>query len=150
MTHNQSALTTLIGEVLADPDLAHSDVFRRMLQAGLQDLINAEATVKIGAARYERTPERTTRRNGTRPKTLATPAGEVDLQIPKLREGSFFPSLLSPRRRVDKALYAVICQAWIDGVSTRKVDQLVRALGNDTGISRSTVSRICGEIDEAV
>ncbi|MBD4392710.1 IS256 family transposase, partial [Xanthomonas citri pv. citri] len=66
------------------------------------------------------------------------------------REGSFFPSLLSPRRRVDKALYAVICQAWIDGVSTRKVDQLVRALGNDTGISRSTVSRICGEIDEAV
>ena len=57
MTHNQSALTTLIGEVLADPDLAHSDVFRRMLQAGLQDLINAEATVKIGAARYERTPE---------------------------------------------------------------------------------------------
>lgn len=92
MTHNQSALTTLIGEVLADPDLAHSDVFRRMLQAGLQDLINAEATVKIGAARYERTPERTTRRNGTRPKTLATPAGEVDLQIPKLREGSFFPA----------------------------------------------------------
>lgn len=150
MTQYQSALTTLIGEVLADPDLAHSDVFRRMLQAGLQDLIDAEATVKIGAGPHERTPERTTRRNGTRPKTLATPAGEVDLAIPKLREGSFFPSLLSPRRRVDKALYAVICQAWIDGVSTRKVDQLVRALGNDTGISRSTVSRICSEIDEAV
>ena len=150
MTHNQSALTSLIGEVLADPDLAHFDVFRRMLQAGLQDLINAEAPVRVGAAPHERTPERTTRRNGTRAKALATPAGEVDLQIPKLREGSFFPSLLSPRRRVDKALYAVICQAWIDGVSTRKVDQLVRALGNDTGISRSTVSRICGEIDEAV
>ena len=150
MTQYQSALTTLIGEVLADPDLAHSDVFRRMLQAGLQDLIDAEATMKIGAAPHERTPERTTRRNGTRPKTLATPAGEVDLAIPKLREGSFFPSLLHPRRRVDKALYAVICQAWIDGVSTRKVDQLIRALGNDTGISRSTVSRICGEIDEAV
>ena len=82
-----------------------------------------------------------------RPKTLA---GEVDLQIPKLREGSFFPSLLHPRRRVDKALYAVICQAWIDGVSTRKVDQLIRALGNDTGISRSTVSRICSEIEESV
>jgi hypothetical protein len=141
MTQHQSALSTLIGEVLADPDLAHSDVFRRMLQAGLQDLINAEATVKIGADRYEQTAERTTRRNGTRPKTLATPAGEVDLQIPKLREGSFFPSLLHPRRPVDKALYAVICQAWIDGVSTRKVDQLIRALGNDTGISRSTVSR---------
>ena len=150
MTNNQSALSTLIGEVLADPDLAHSDVFRRMLQAGMQDLVEAEAAAKIGAGRYERTPERTTRRNGTRPKTLATPAGEVDLQIPKLREGSFFPSLLNPRRRVDKALYAVICQAWIDGVSTRKVEHLIRALGNDTGISRSTVSRICGEIDEAV
>ncbi|GAA1963619.1 hypothetical protein GCM10009776_27910 [Microbacterium deminutum] len=104
----------------------------------------------IGAAPHQRTTERTTRRNGARPKTLATPAGEVNLQIPKLREGSFFPSLLTPRRRVDKALYAVICQAWIDGVSTRKVDQLVRALGNDTGISRSTVSRICAEIDETV
>jgi len=150
MTQNQSALTTLISEVLADPALAHSDVFRRMLQAGLQDLVDAEATVKIGADRYERTSERTTRRNGTRPKMLATPAGEVDLAIPKLREGSFFPSLLHPRRRVDKALYAVICQAWIDGVSTRKVDELVRALGNDTGISRSTVSRICSELDETV
>ncbi|WP_029145955.1 transposase, partial [Microbacterium luticocti] len=63
MTHYQSALTTLIGEVLADPELAHSDVFRRMLQAGLQDLVDAEATAKIGAARYERTPERITRRN---------------------------------------------------------------------------------------
>jgi len=122
MTQYQSALTPLIGEVLADPELAHQDVFRRMLQAGLQDLVDAEATVKIGAARYERTPERTTRRNGTRSKVLATPAGEVDLQIPKLREGSFFPSLLHPRRRVDKALYAVICQAWIEGVSTRKVE----------------------------
>lgn len=103
MTHYQSALSTLIGEVLADPDLAHQDVFRWMLQGGLQDLIDAEATVKIGAAPHERTPKRTARRNGTRPKVLATPAGEVDLAIPKLREGSFFPSLLHPRRRVDKA-----------------------------------------------
>ncbi|WP_113719080.1 IS256 family transposase [Arthrobacter dokdonensis] len=150
MTHNHSALTSLISELLAEPDLAHEDVFRRMLQAGMQDLVDAEATAKIGAGRYERTPERATRRNGTRAKRLATPAGELEVAIPKLREGSFFPSLLSPRRRVDKALYAVVCQAWIDGVSTRKVDQLVRALGNDTGISRSTVSRICSEIDEAV
>ena len=150
MTINQSALSTLISEVLADPDLAHSDVFRRMLQAGMQDLIEAEAAAKIGAGRYERSEQRTTRRNGSRAKTLATPAGEVELAIPKLREGSFFPSLLNPRRRVDKALYAVICQAWIDGVSTRKVDHLVRALGNETGISRSTVSRICADIDEMV
>lgn len=150
MPQYQSALTTLIGEVLADPDLAHSDVFRRMLQAGLQDLIDAEATVKIGAAPHERSPQRTTRRNARRTKTVATPAGEVDLAIPTLRQGSFFPSLLSPRRRVDKALYAVIATAWIEGVSTRKVDQLVRALGNESGISRSTVSRICSEIDWAV
>ena len=104
----------------------------------------------IGAQRYERTPHRTNRRNGTRPKTVATTAGEVELAIPKLRTGSFFPSLLHPRRRVDKALYAVICSAWIEGVSTRKVDDLVKALGNESGISRSTVSRICKDIDEGV
>ena len=108
------------------------------------------AAAVIGAQRYERTPQRTNRRNGTRPKTVATTAGEVELAIPKLRTGSFFPSLLHPRRRVDKALYAVICSAWIEGVSTRKVDDLVRALGNESGISRSTVSRICKDIDEGV
>lgn len=150
MAHAQSALSALVGELLADPDLARDDVYRRLLQAGLQDLIEAEAAGKIGAARYERTPSRTTRRNGTRPKTLATPAGELTVAIPKLREGSFFPALLHPRRRVDKALYAVICTAWIQGVSTRKVDDLVKALGNETGISKSTVSRICEDIDEAV
>ena len=150
MTQDKSAVATLISQVLADPDLAHSDVFRNLLQAGLQDLVNAESTAVIGADRYERTPERTTRRNGSRKKTLATPTGEIELAIPKLRTGSFFPSLLNPRRRVDKALYAVICQAFIDGVSTRKVDDLVKALGNESGISRSTVSRICTDIDEGV
>ena len=147
---NQSAVSTLIREVLADPDLAHDEVFRRLLQAGLQDLVDAEAAAVIGAQRYERTPERTNRRNGKRLKTVATTAGEVELAIPKLRTGSFFPSLLHPRRRVDKALYAVICSAWIEGVSTRKVDDLVKALGNESGISRSTVSRICKDIDEGV
>ena len=147
---NQSAVSTLIREVLADPDLAHDEVFRRLLQAGLQDLVDAEAAAVIGAQRYERTPHRTNRRNGKRLKTVATTAGEVELAIPKLRTGSFFPSLLHPRRRVDKALYAVICQAWIEGVSTRKVDDLVKALGNESGISRSTVSRICKDIDEGV
>ena len=150
MPSHQSAVSTLIREVLADPDLAHDDVFRRLLQAGLQDLVDAEAAAVIGAGRYERTPERTNRRNGKRLKTVATTAGEVELAIPKLRTGSFFPSLLHPRRRVDKALYAVICSAWIEGVSTRKVDDLVKALGNESGISRSTVSRICKDIDEGV
>ncbi|MEU2419417.1 IS256 family transposase, partial [Brachybacterium paraconglomeratum] len=150
MTHHQSALSTLVSELLQDPDLAHEELFRRLLQAGLQDLIDAEASVKIGAERYERSPSRSTRRNGTRAKRLATPAGELDLAIPKLRAGSFYPALLHPRRRVDKALWAVICTAWIDGVSTRKVEDLVRALGNESGISKSQVSRICGEIDEVV
>ena len=150
MPSHQSAVSTLIREVLADPDLAHDDVFRRLLQAGLQDLVDAEAAAVIGAGRYERTPERTNRRNGKRLKTVATTAGEVELAIPKLRTGSFVPSLLHPRRRVDKALYAVICQAWIEGVSTRKVNDLVKVLGNESGISRSTVSRICKDIDEDV
>lgn len=150
MTHHQSALSNLLQELLDDPSLAHEELFRRLLQAGLQDLIEAEAAVKVGADRYERNDQRVTRRNGTRPKTLATPAGQLELAIPKLREGSFFPSLLHPRRRVDKALYSVICTAWIEGVSTRKVDELVKALGNETGISKSSVSRICGDIDEVV
>ena len=150
MPSHQSAVSTLIREVLADPDLAHDEVFRRLLRAGLQDLVDAEAAAVIGAQRYERTPQRTNRRNGKRLKTVATTAGEVELAIPKLRTGSFFPSLLHPRRRVDKALYAVICQAWIEGVSTRKVNDLVKALGNESGISRSTVSRICKDIDEDV
>ncbi|BDA65286.1 IS256 family transposase [Actinomyces capricornis] len=150
MPKNQSAVSVLIREVLDDPGLAHDEVFRRMLQAGLQDLVDAEAAAVIGAAPYERTEQRTNRRNGKRAKTLDTTAGSIELAIPKLRTGSFYPSLLNPRRRVDKALYAVIATAWVEGVSTRKVDDLVRALGCESGISRSTVSRICKELDEAV
>ena len=150
MTHHQSALSALVRELLQDPDLAHEEMFRRLLQTGLQDLVDAEASVKIGADRYERTESRSTCRKATRAKRLATPAGELDIAIPKLRAGSFYPALLHPRRRVDKALWAVICTAWIDGVSTRKVEDLVRALGKESGISKSQVSRICGEIDEAV
>ena len=81
---------------------------------------------------------------------METPAGEVSVAIPKLRTGSFFPSLLHPRRRVDKALWSVVCQAWINGVSTRKVDHLVKALGCESGISKSEVSRICANLDEDV
>ena len=103
MPSDQPAVSMLIQEVLSDPDPAHDDVFRRLLRAGLQDMIDAEATAVIGAGHYERTSGRTNRRNGKRPKALATTAGEVDLTIPKLRRGSFFPSLLSPRRRMDKA-----------------------------------------------
>lgn len=150
MATPHSAVSTLIQKLLDDPNVAHNDMFRELMQAGLRDLVNAEASATIGAAPYERTSERKNRRNGTRSKKISTTSGDVDINIPKLRHGSFFPSLLSPRRRVDKALHAVICQAYIDGVSTRKVDDLVKALGIDSGISKSTVSRICADIDEAV
>src|SRR5205085_7204858 len=113
-------------------------------------LIELEATETIGAAPYERRPERATHRNGHRARVLATKAGDVELEIPKLRRGSFFPSLLEPRRRIDRALWAVVMEAYVHGVSTRKVDDLVNALGIDAGVSKSQVSRICAELDGAV
>lgn len=125
-------------------------LFRDLVERALQELIDAELTEAIGAAPHERTEKRTNRRNGARSRVLSTPAGDVELRIPKVREGSFFPSLLEPRRRVDRALWAVIMTAYVTGTSTRKVDDLVRALGVDSGISKSTVSRICEQLDEEV
>jgi transposase-like protein len=114
----------------------------------LQELIEAEATAHIGAEWNEHTASRTALRNGHRDKVLTTLAGDLDLEIPKVRTGSFFPSLLERRRRIDQALYAVIMEAYVHGVSTRSVDDLVKALGGDTGISKSEVSRICAALDE--
>jgi putative transposase len=116
----------------------------------MQELIEAEAAERIGAGRYERSESRTTDRNGARPRLLATQAGDVELRIPKLRKGSFFPTILEPRRRIDQALYAVVMEAYVNGVSTRSVDDLVAALGIDSGISKSEVSRICAGLDEVV
>jgi putative transposase len=116
----------------------------------LQALIDLEATHEIGATPYERTETRTNERNGSRPRLLATQAGDIELAIPKLRKGSFFPSILEPRRRIDQALYAVVMEAYVAGVSTRSVDDLVAALGIASGISKSEVSRICAGLDEVV
>ena len=113
----------------------------------LQELIEAELTATIGAGPHERSETRTAQRNGHRPKLITTSAGDVELHIPKLREGSFFPSLLERRRRIDRALFAVVMEAYVHGVSTRKVDDLVKALGGGSGISKSEVSRICAELD---
>lgn len=147
MTHDHSALLTQLDALKgADP----ASVFAELIRAGMQALIDAEATAVFGAGRYERTAERTTYRNGTRPKTVATTSGDVELAIPKLRSGSFFPSLLERRRRIDQALYAVIMEAYVHGVSTRNVDDLVAALGVDSGISKSQVSRICGGLDTEI
>ena len=123
------------------------DVIRKGVELVLQALIDAEATEVIGAARYERAEGRSTWRNGGRERVLATKAGDVELKIPKLRKGSFFPSILERRRRIDRALYAVVMEAYVHGVSTRKVDDLVTALGAASGISKSEVSRICAALD---
>jgi len=126
------------------------DLLREVVRDALQELIEEELTATIGAAKHERTGTRTAQRNGGRDRLVSTPAGDVELKIPKLRKGSFFPELLEPRRRVDRALWAVIMTAYVTGTSTRKVDDLVRALGCESGVSKSTVSRICVEIDEQV
>lgn len=148
MTREDDARVADLVARLGDADA--TDLFRRLVQRGMQDLIDAELSAAIGAEPHERTESRTNQRNGARTRTVSTPAGDVELKIPKLRVGSFYPSLLEPRRRVDKALWAVIMTAYITGTSTRKVDDLVKALGCDTGISKSSVSRICTAIDADV
>ena len=149
MTMYESALSELATR-LTGSDATLSTSLRDIVAAALQELIEAELTETIGAAPGERTPERVTQRNGHRPKLVSTPAGDVEIGIPKLRQGSFFPELLEPRRRIDKALWAVIMTAYVTGTSTRKVDDLVKALGCDSGVSKSTVSRICAQIDADV
>ena len=126
-----------------------TDFIRECVRVAMQELIETEASAAVGAGRYERTETRSTERNGSRPRLLTTHAGDVQLAIPKLRTGSFFPSILEPRRRVDQALYAVVMEAYVHGVSTRSVDDLVVALGG-SGISKSEVSRICAGLDETV
>lgn len=148
MTHHDDARFDDLVAQLGDGD--SKDLFRQLLERGMQQLIDAELTATIGAELHERTDTRTNQRNGARQRTLSTPAGDIELRIPKVRIGSFFPSLLEPRRRVDQALWAVIMTAYITGTSTRKVDDLVRALGCESGVSKSTVSRICKGIDDEV
>jgi putative transposase len=149
MADFESALSEL-GVALAATDTKLSTSLAEILGVAIQELIEAELTALIGAGRGERSATRTALRNGHRPKTLSTPAGDLEVGIPKLRAGSFFPELLEPRRRIDKALWAVIMTAYVTGTSTRKVDDLVRALGCDSGVSKSSVSRICKAIDDDV
>lgn len=147
MTHDHSALLARL-DALKSADVG--SVFAELIRAGLQELIEAEATESIGAGRYERAEGRATQRNGHRTKTVSTTSGDVQIGIPKLRSGSFFPSLLERRRRIDRALHAVIMEAYVHGVSTRSVDDLVAALGVASGVSKSEVSRICAGLDAEV
>lgn len=126
-----------------------TDFLQDALSAFLHALMEAEVNTQAGAAYGERSLERVSQRNGYRERRWDTRAGTLDLAIPRLRRGTYFPAFLEPRRRSEQALLAVIQQAYVEGVSTRRVDDLVRALGCD-GISKSEVSRICGELDGVV
>jgi putative transposase len=128
---------------------ANDDVVRELLTHVVQRLMDFEIEQRCGAGYGERTEERGNSRNGYRDRVWDTRAGSIDLRIPKLRRGSYFPGFLEPRRTAEKALVAVIQEAYIQGVSTRSVDELVKAMGM-SGISKSQVSRLCGEIDERV
>ena len=108
-----------------------------------------EVAEQLGAERHERTAERSGYRNGYRERAWDTRVGTIELQVPRVRDGSFFPSLLEPRRRAERALVSVVQEAYIQGISTRRVDDLVQALGMQ-GISKSQVSRMCGELDKEV
>ena len=139
-------LSTFVGKLLEEQD---GDVLREGVRVLAQALMDTEVTALVGAERHERTEDRTGYRNGSRGRTWDTRVGTIDLAIPKVRTGTYFPSLLQPRRRAEQALLMVVQEAYVHGVSTRKVDDLVKALGLD-GISKSEVSRICAELDPVV
>ena len=143
MTDDRMVLIELI-EKSADTDLV-----REMLSFAAERLMDAEVEARTGAAHGVRDPARQVQRNGYRERFWDTRAGRIELEIPRLRKGSYFPSFLEPRRTAEKALTAVIQEAYVHGVSTRSVDDLVKAMGA-SGVSKSQVSRLVEEIDERV
>ena len=143
---DRMAIEEVVRKVLVDE---HADVLRESVRWLAGQLMEVEVSELIGAERGERRPEdRATHRNGYRQRRWDTRAGEIELQIPKIRRGSYFPSFLQPRKRSEQALLSVVQQAYVCGVSTRRVDQLVESLG--LRVSRSEVSRICAGLDEQV
>ena len=143
MTDDKIALRALLEKA------SGASMLREMIGFAAERLMALETETLCGAAPGERSTERTNQRNGYRDRDWHTRAGTVELRIPKLRRGSYFPGFLEPRRMSEKALTAVIQEAYIQGISTRSVDELVKALGLE-GISKSQVSRLCEEIDERV
>lgn len=139
----------LLGLLRKGVEEADVDFLREALRVMVEAIMDADVSSQIGAQYAERSSSRLTHRNGYRPRPWDTRVGSMELRIPKLREGSYFPSLLEPRRRSERALLAVVQQAYVEGVSTRRVDDLVKALGCE-GISKSQVSRICQELDTVV
>ncbi len=146
MTKDSMDVLELLRKRGEDVDM---DFLREAVRVLAQAIMEAEVSAQIGADHGERSQSRLTHRNGYRSRGWDTRTGSIELQIPRLRQGSYFPSLLEPRRRSERALLAVIQQAYIEGVSTRRVDDLIKALGCD-GISKSQVSRVCKELDTVV
>ena len=136
-------------ELLSKAEGGDVDFLREGVRVLAQALMEVEVSGQIGATHGQRTPDRVAWRNGYRPREWDTRVGTVELAVPKLRQGSYFPSLLEPRRRAERALAAVVAQCYVEGVSTRRVDDVARAMGLE-GISKSQVSRICAELDDAV
>jgi putative transposase len=140
------ALLELLRKAELEPD---ADFLRDGVRVLAQELLELEVAQHVGAERYERKPERTGQRNGYRERAWDTRVGSLELRVPRVRDGSFFPSLLEPRKRAERALAAVVQEAYVQGVSTRRVDELVQALGLQ-GISKSQVSRVCQALDAEV
>src|SRR5690242_4124267 len=136
------ALAGLLRKAQAEPD---ADFLREGVRVLSQALLELEVSQHLGAERHERTASRTGQRNGYRDRQWDTRVGSIDLKVPRVRDGGFYPSLLEPRKRAERALVAVVREAYVQGVSTRRVDDLVKALGLD-GISKSQVSRLCEEL----
>ena len=143
MTNDMMSFRALVEKA---PD---ADILRDMIAFATARMMEMEVGALAGAAFGQKSPDRLAQRNGYRERDWETRAGTIELRIPKLRKGSYFPSFLEPRRMAEKALTAVIQEAYIQGVSTRSVDDLVQAMGG-TGVSKSQVSRLCAEIDDKV
>lgn len=148
MTATPHSMTVgdLVSKILSE---GNSDFLKQALMTLVEELMAAEVEQRIGAGKHERSESRTNQRNGTRPRRWDTRVGTLELAVPKLRKGSYFPSFLEPRRRAEQAFVSVIQEAYVHGVSTRKVEALVQAMGVET-LSKSEVSRICEGLDEQV
>src|SRR5438093_3856493 len=147
MATDRMALLEQVGKAAQSGDV---DFLRAAVKTMAEALMELEVAAKLGADPHERTPDRLGYRNGHRLRDWDTRAGSIELAIPRVRRGSYFPDwLLEPRRRAERALFSVVAEAYVLGVSTRKVDALVRTLGID-GISKSEVSRMCTELDRGV
>jgi hypothetical protein len=144
------AVTTMeLLELLRKADSADVDFLREGVRVLAQALMDAEVSAQIGAEHGQRSPQRTTHRNGYRQRDWDTRVGTIDLAVPRVREGSYLPSFLEPRRRAERALAAVVAQCYVEGVSTRRVEDIAQAMGI-TSLSKSQVSRVCTELDELV